>query len=169
MAIALVAAFAAVSSLTQPRDGSDARDEVTSAADEPAQTLAPGVAVGVSLYPLAVSPAELHVRVATDDLPPGVTEQLEVAGWVPTGFDWVMMDILVATLPVASAIRQVSADGTFSATLPVPDYFDLSRGVAVRLSGLGYPERPPVPLATVTLAPSPFAGPRSDRLGYVLE
>jgi hypothetical protein len=127
------------------------------------------VAVGVSLYPLAVSPAELHVRVASDDLPPGVMEQLEVAGWVPTGFDWVTMDILVATVPVASAIRQVSADGRFSATLPVPDYLDPSGGVVVRVSGLGDRSPTGVPLATVTLASSLLGGARSDRLRYVLE
>jgi hypothetical protein len=171
IAIVLVAGFAAVSSLTHPRDADHSRgEEVTrGVADQPAETLAPGVAVGVSLHPLAVSPAELHVRVSTADLPPDVMEQLDVAGWVPSGFDWATIDILVATIPVASAGRQVSADGTFSATLPVPDYVDLSGGVVVRLSGLGYPARLGVPLATVRLAPSPFAGPRSDRLGYVLE
>jgi hypothetical protein len=171
LALAMVAAFAVISSLSQARDGDvvDDRQATPGLAARPSIDALQGGQRADAPTPLAATRAELRVRVADGDLPPGVAEVLEVVGWLPGEFDWAAVDVLAATVPVASVGRQVSPDGTFSATLLVPSSRSLAGGLLVRLSGVGDPHAPAVPLATVTMVDSLFDGGSPDRRGYVLQ
>ena len=149
VALALVAVFAAVSSALLPRDHLDARADVATPPASPGAT-------AVASSPVVVRSAEVSAHVVAASAQPGISEQLEVNGFVPGPFGWAAVDVLVAGVPIASIGRQVSADGTFSATIMIPSAWDLAGGLLVRLSTIDEGRLVAVPLATVLVADSRF-------------